>query len=82
MRQNMELTQEQFDELFTHKGLLFGIYPVWVNDPEDRPGILTVRPWWPEWPADLLISTYFFFCELHDPFGEYEIPVKITGKRQ
>lgn len=73
------MSQEQFDELFTHKGLMFGIYPVWTSENSE---VFTVRPWWPDWPAQLLISTYFFFCEIHDPYGEYDVPIKITGKRQ
>lgn len=73
------LTVEDLREAgFTHKGLLFGIYPIYVTEDAE----FTARNWWPEWPIEVLLNTFYFFLDMTDPYqlNPTPISIKITGE--
>lgn len=45
------LSADEIRRDFTHVGLMFGLVPVYIGDPEGECRIC-VRNWWPEWLLD------------------------------
>lgn len=76
------LSEVQIKRDFTHVGLMFGLVPVYIGDPEGECRVC-VRNWWPEWLLDvaevLMNSAITVKCWL-DPYYEPMYPMKITGK--
>jgi hypothetical protein len=78
------MTDDEIRRNFTHIGLMFGLVPVYIGDPEGQCRI-AVRNWWPEWLLDagevLMGCAITFKCWL-DPHYEPLFPIKITGEIQ
>lgn len=68
---------------WSHKGLMFGIVPIYLNDPFGDCPEITVRHWLFEPLADLVEAVFSFACFVKtflDPDFEPEFFFKVTGE--
>ncbi|MFT7565839.1 MAG: hypothetical protein ACI846_000125 [Pseudoalteromonas distincta] len=81
-----QLTREEILKDYTHYGLMYGVIPVYIGDPNGESRIC-VRNWWPEWLLDfgdfvfdVSASCIQFFDPTYEPLFFYKITSEIKEK--
>lgn len=67
---------------WSHKGLLYGFVPVYINEPYSEAPEITVRHWSLEFLADFAEALFATCCKIKrliDPSYEPQFFFKITG---
>lgn len=66
------LSREQILKDYTHYGLMYGIVPVYIGDPNGESRIC-VRNWWPELLFDVVDFSYWLLGAIIQQFySDYE----------
>lgn len=68
-----QIPKSEIKNDFTHYGLAYGIYPIYISNHDTELPSIAVRNWFPEWGLDLLhCMACLIWCDC--------MSVKITGE--
>ena len=58
------LTREEILKDYTHYGLMYGVVPIYVGDPNGESRVC-VRNWWPDWLLDFADGVFFICSSIY-----------------